>query len=101
MLRVTIVLLAVALSAMATIECDHWCKAPGDRTYCCGPHVEGGPHPPVEDRPIGCPSSIGCPFYPRGGPTLCPHDGFCLPRHKCCYDACLEHHTCQRPDYQG
>ncbi|KAK8732788.1 hypothetical protein OTU49_006926, partial [Cherax quadricarinatus] len=74
--------------------CQYWCKTPPpqDTAYCCSlpdrvypaPEVHSGSCPPA--RKV-------CPRIQL--PEVCPHDGACPQNQKCCWDVCLELHTCK------
>ncbi|ROT79124.1 antimicrobial peptide type 2 precursor IIb [Penaeus vannamei] len=76
----------------------YWCKTPQNQAYCCEdghdpvsqPFVKPGSCPPVRPQ---CPP-VRSGFRP---PNQCSNDSRCPGHEKCCYDTCLEHHTCKAP----
>nr|UCR17160.1 crustin 164 [Rimicaris sp.] len=103
MARLTVLVLLLVVAVLGAEgghqqrDCLYWCKRPNKSVYCCGTD-------PYTD--YGNPSSIHggfCPQYAaecphtRGfaAPQVCPFDGFCQRTSKCCYDTCLDHHTCK------
>ncbi|XP_068217652.1 uncharacterized protein [Palaemon carinicauda] len=106
MVRMMILFALVAMSAATSVyrpitppprDCVHWCTNPiTNSRYCCNDGT--GIQHPIEDRPGRCPEHR--PFCPRdgvtAGPALCAHDGYCSNLgSKCCWDTCLQHHTCK------
>ncbi|XP_027238759.1 uncharacterized protein [Penaeus vannamei] len=86
------------VGAPATSGCRFWCRTPHGQAYCCEnvnqPHsipgvVKPGQCPPV--RPF-CP-----PVRSFGPPITCSSDGSCGGVDKCCFDTCLQEHTCKPP----
>jgi len=84
-------------------SCRYWCRTPQGQSYCCEsgqdlpslPSVKPGQCPPV--RPQCPPTRAG--FRP---PTQCSNDSRCPGAEKCCFDTCLQHHTCKLPtSYYG
>ncbi|XP_063597669.1 uncharacterized protein LOC134774237 [Penaeus indicus] len=79
-------------------SCRYWCKTPQNQAYCCEdesdhvsqPFVKPGSCPPVRPQ---CPP-VRSGFRP---PNQCSNDSRCPGHEKCCYDTCLEHHTCKAP----
>merc|ERR1712243_350383 len=79
-------------------SCRYWCRTPQGQAYCCEggnevaslPTVKPGQCPPV--RPQCPPTRFG--FRP---PQQCSNDSRCPGREKCCFDTCLQHHTCKAP----
>ncbi|XP_042888360.1 uncharacterized protein LOC122263801 [Penaeus japonicus] len=79
-------------------SCRYWCKTPQNQAYCCEdgndpvsqPFVKPGKCPPVRPQ---CPP-VRSGFRP---PNQCSNDSRCPGYEKCCYDTCLEHHTCKAP----
>merc|ERR1711962_473158 len=72
-------------------SCRYWCRTPQSQSYCC----ESGQGPPV--RPQCPPTRAG--FRP---PAQCSNDSRCPGAEKCCFDTCLQHHTCKLPtSYYG
>jgi len=79
-------------------SCRYWCRTPQGQSYCCEsgqdlpslPSVKPGQCPPV--RPQCPPTRAG--FRP---PTQCSNDSRCPSAEKCCFDTCLQHHTCKLP----
>jgi len=77
--------------------CRYWCRTPQGQAYCCeGTNqsqsfvgVKPGNCPPV--RPV-CP-----PTRNFGPPSPCSNDGSCSGVDKCCFDTCLQQHTCKAP----
>lgn len=74
-------------------ECRNWCKTYLPRVYCCDA--------PLADvlKPGHCPPlRSSCPvlghYLP---PSTCSDDGSCPGVDKCCYDNCLQQHTCSSP----
>nr|AFI56572.1 crustin [Scylla tranquebarica]UFQ20537.1 crustin protein [Scylla serrata] len=80
-------------------DCKHWCKDNNEALYCCGP--PGITYPPlIREHPGKCPSVRStCTGVRSSRPKLCPHDGACDFRSKCCYDACVEHHVCKTVEF--
>merc|ERR1712198_240504 len=78
-------------------SCRYWCKTPQGQAYCCEganepialPSVNPGRCPPVRPQ---CPPVRN--FRP---PTTCSNDSKCRGAEKCCYDTCLQEHTCKLP----
>ncbi|XP_069950706.1 uncharacterized protein [Cherax quadricarinatus] len=74
--------------------CQYQCTRPEGNlkgtTYCCGPDY---PLMREENHAGRCPKQRPCSHDSR--PHMCPHDGFCPRDHKCCFDTCLEYHTCK------
>merc|ERR1712198_64433 len=78
-------------------SCRYWCKTPQGQAYCCEganepialPSVKPGRCPPVRPQ---CPPVRN--FRP---PTTCSNDSKCRGAEKCCYDTCLQEHTCKLP----
>ncbi|XP_037799606.1 uncharacterized protein LOC119594627 [Penaeus monodon] len=104
MIRVFL-LLAVAAVVFATGTgsadgCRYFCKKwrPGDEkrpSYCCDDGTVSDPPPPAEHSGF-CPDiRHHCLRTGNKPPNACPHDGFCPPHQKCCWDTCLDHHTCK------
>jgi len=84
-------------------SCRYWCRTPQGQSYCCEsgqdlptlPSVKPGQCPPV--RPQCPPTRAG--FRP---PAQCSNDSRCPGAEKCCFDTCLQHHTCKLPtSYYG
>merc|ERR1719175_133986 len=84
-------------------SCRYWCRTPQGQAYCCEggneiaslPTVKPGQCPPV--RPQCPPTRAG--FRP---PSQCSNDSRCPGAEKCCFDTCLQHHTCKLPtSYYG
>ncbi|CAL4178570.1 unnamed protein product, partial [Meganyctiphanes norvegica] len=79
-------------------SCRYWCRTPQGQAYCCEggnevaslPTVKPGQCPPV--RPQCPPTRLG--FRP---PQQCSNDSRCPGVEKCCFDTCLQHHTCKAP----
>jgi len=79
-------------------SCRYWCRTPQGQAYCCEggnevaslPTVKHGQCPPV--RPQCPPTRAG--FRP---PQQCSNDSRCPGQEKCCFDTCLQHHTCKAP----
>merc|ERR1712198_720707 len=79
-------------------SCRYWCRTPQGQAYCCEggnevaslPTVKPGQCPPV--RPQCPPTRAG--FRP---PQQCSNDSRCPGQEKCCFDTCLQHHTCKAP----
>jgi len=79
-------------------SCRYWCRTPQGQSYCCEhddevavlPTVKPGQCPPV--RPQCPPTRLG--FRP---PQQCSNDSRCPGVEKCCFDTCLQHHTCKAP----
>jgi len=89
--------------AASSGSCRYWCRTPQGQSYCCEsgqdlpslPSVKPGQCPPV--RPQCPPTRAG--FRP---PTQCSNDSRCPGAEKCCFDTCLQHHTCKLPtSYYG
>ncbi|CAL4198188.1 unnamed protein product [Meganyctiphanes norvegica] len=83
-------------------SCRYWCRTPQGQAYCCEggnqpvsrPTVKPGQCPPVRPQ---CPPTRG--FRP---PSQCSNDSRCPGSEKCCFDTCLQHHTCKPPtSYYG
>merc|ERR1719378_1121939 len=78
-------------------SCRYWCRTPQGQAYCCEggnevaslPTVKPGQCPPVRPQ---CPPTRG--FRP---PQQCSNDSRCPGVEKCCFDTCLQHHTCKAP----
>ncbi|KAK8732790.1 hypothetical protein OTU49_006928 [Cherax quadricarinatus] len=79
--------------------CSYYCIKPEGpnkgASYCCSPpHV---PLLPEQKHPGRCPPPLK--ECTRGFiPKICPHDGHCPYGQKCCFDTCLDLHTC-KPAY--
>merc|ERR1712179_101162 len=79
-------------------SCRYWCRTPQGQAYCCEggnevaslPTLKPGQCPPV--RPQCPPTRLG--FRP---PQQCSNDSRCPGVEKCCFDTCLQHHTCKAP----
>merc|ERR1711970_47057 len=79
-------------------SCRYWGRTPQGQAYCCEggnevaslPTVKPGQCPPV--RPQCPPTRFG--FRP---PQQCSNDSRCPGAEKCCFDTCLQHHTCKAP----
>merc|ERR1711972_560545 len=89
--------------ASSSGSCRYWCRTPQGQSYCCEsgqdlpslPSVKPGQCPPV--RPQCPPTRAG--FRP---PAQCSNDSRCPGAEKCCFDTCLQHHTCKLPtSYYG
>nr|AEB54630.1 crustin 2 [Procambarus clarkii] len=76
--------------------CNYYCTKPEGPNkgakYCCGPEFlplireekhNGFCPPPLKDCTRILP------------PQVCPHDGHCPINQKCCFDICLDLHTCK------
>merc|ERR1711970_488101 len=78
-------------------SCRRWCRTPQGQAYCCeganepisAAVTKQGQCPPV--RPSCPPTRFGQP------PRQCSSDGGCVGLDKCCFDTCLQHHTCKPP----
>merc|ERR1712033_134974 len=78
-------------------SCRRWCRTPQGQAYCCeganepisAAITKQGQCPPV--RPSCPPTRFGQP------PRQCSSDGGCAGFDKCCFDTCLQHHTCKPP----
>merc|ERR1712179_345862 len=78
-------------------SCRRWCHTPQGQAYCCeganepisAAVTKQGQCPPV--RPSCPPTRFGQP------PRTCSSDGGCGGYDKCCFDTCLQHHTCKPP----
>merc|ERR1739840_35538 len=76
-------------------SCRYWCRTPQGQAYCCEggnevaslPTVKPGQCPPVRPQ---CPPTRN--FRP---PQQCSNDSRCPGAEKCCFDTCLQHHTCK------
>nr|QOL09952.1 type Ib crustin cruIb-1 [Penaeus vannamei] len=90
--------IVLALLVAASSACRYYCKTLSDETYCC----DGGKdYNPPEYHDGNCPKVRSfCPRIEGGSrrPDVCPHDGACQPYEKCCFDTCLDHHTCKLAD---
>ena len=82
--------------------CRYWCRTPQGQAYCCENanqvqslvFTKPGLCPPVRDFCPPTRSNIG-------PPAPCSNDGSCLGVDKCCYDVCLNQHTCKAPHGVG
>merc|ERR1739842_222316 len=78
-------------------SCRRWCRTPQGQAYCC----EGGNEPltAAVTKPGQCPPvRPSCPPTRNfGPPRTCSSDGACGGLDKCCFDTCLQHHTCKPP----
>ncbi|CAL4159464.1 unnamed protein product, partial [Meganyctiphanes norvegica] len=82
-------------------SCRRWCRTPQGQAYCCeeanqplqAAVLKQGYCPPVRPQ---CPPTRG--FLP---PRQCSSDGGCAGYDKCCFDVCLQHHTCKPPINNG
>jgi len=84
-------------------SCRYWCRSPQNQYYCCegqNQQIGGGQVgtkqgfcPPV--RPSCPPTRI------HGPPRQCSNDYACTGVDKCCFDTCLQHHTCKPPQGYG
>nr|XP_053657204.1 uncharacterized protein LOC128706255 isoform X1 [Cherax quadricarinatus] len=79
--------------------CNYYCRKPagphrGD-FYCCGP--ESLPIIREQRHPGRCPPALTTCTSRRAfaAPPVCPHDGHCPRAQKCCFDTCLDYHTCK------
>nr|AGU01544.1 antimicrobial peptide type 2 precursor IIb [Pandalus japonicus] len=85
------------LGGSSSGSCRYWCRTPEGPNYCCEgsrdhitfPTVKAGVCPPVRPQ---CP-----PIRNFGAPTICSNDSKCPGLEKCCFDTCLQHHTCKLP----
>jgi len=75
-------------------NCRYWCKTPQNQYYCCeNPNQQTGGN--VGTKPGSCPAvRPSCPPT-RVRPRPCSNDYSCPGSDKCCYDTCLQHHTCK------
>ncbi|XP_069163092.1 uncharacterized protein [Procambarus clarkii] len=88
--------------------CNYYCIKPAgpnaNAAYCCGP--PGLPVLKEEIHAGKCPSALSIctrapTFFARDIsrnipiPQVCPHDGHCPRNQKCCFDTCLDIHTCK------
>merc|ERR1712179_189299 len=91
-LRMMIVAVAV-VGCVVGQDCARWCKDDQGRLYCCssGPvgtsEVHPGTCPPIRKQ---CTDALR---FQR--PQVCSDDGECAYSSKCCFDKCLDHHTCK------
>jgi len=82
-------------SGSSSGSCRYWCRTPQGQAYCCEggnevaslPTVKPGQCPPVRPQ---CPPTRN--FRP---PQQCSNDSRCPGAEKCCFDTCLQHHTCK------
>ncbi|CAL4150860.1 unnamed protein product, partial [Meganyctiphanes norvegica] len=86
-----------AVTASGSASCRRWCRTPQGQAYCCESSNE--PLTPAVTKPGRChPVLPACPpirgFAP---PRQCSSDGACPGVDKCCFDNCLQHHTCKPP----
>nr|CAH10349.1 putative Carcinin-like antibacterial protein [Homarus gammarus] len=109
MLRLLVVMTVVTVALGTSIlphtpSCVFWCNFPdgvnAGASYCCinSNHriVENTSPEPHAGR---CAKHVFCArgdFTPPA-PIRCGHDDYCPYHEKCCYDACLKHHTCKGP----
>ncbi|CAL4181924.1 unnamed protein product [Meganyctiphanes norvegica] len=93
LLRLLFVAVAVVGCVVAQ-DCARWCKDDQGRAYCChdgrdtvgNSEVHHGHCPPI--RKV-------CPATRFQSPQVCSDDGECAYSSKCCFDKCLDHHTCK------
>ncbi|XP_045614525.1 uncharacterized protein [Procambarus clarkii] len=89
-----VLVLAATVVVMTSGSCQYWCKTPPplNAVYCCSLADRVYPEPQL--RPGSCPPARKeCPRSQI--PEVCPHDGACPQKQKCCWDTCLELHTCK------
>merc|ERR1712212_684242 len=87
----------IALQQSGSSSCRRWNRTPQGQAYCAeganepltAAITKQGQCPPV--RP-SCP-----PTRNFGPPRTCSSDGACPNFDKCCFDTCLQHHTCKPP----
>ncbi|XP_045614709.1 uncharacterized protein [Procambarus clarkii] len=104
MLCIVVVTMVVAASLARphddTRDCHTYCVKPEGRhrgsTYCCGPdqvpYLKEEKHRGVCEAPLK-----RCSKRPAARTKMCPHDGHCPTNQKCCFDTCLDYHTCKPP----
>ncbi|KAK8732805.1 hypothetical protein OTU49_006935 [Cherax quadricarinatus] len=97
MLRFVVLTLLVAMviGQAKNSGCNYFCTKPEGPNkgahYCCSPPFI--PLKPEEKHPGKCPPPLkDCT---RIIPQVCPHDGHCPFNQKCCFDTCLDLHTCK------
>ncbi|KAK4304946.1 hypothetical protein Pmani_023135 [Petrolisthes manimaculis] len=69
------------------------------QAYCCENNNEAVAHYPSV-KPGRCPAvRPQCPPVRSGfrPPATCSSDSKCSGSEKCCFDTCLQHHTCKQP----
>nr|AME17866.1 CruI-1 [Penaeus japonicus] len=98
------VLLSVAaavITALVPVDrgCRQYCKKwrPNDEerpAYCCDDGLIQ-PQPTETNNRGDCPDIRTHCLRFKGPPNVCAHDGFCPSHQKCCWDTCLDHHTCK------
>ncbi|KAK4314666.1 hypothetical protein Pmani_014050 [Petrolisthes manimaculis] len=77
--------------------CRYTCKDPEGKVYCCR-FGDDEIITPTGPKPGSCPPvRQKCPERGFFDPSVCSHDSICPGSQKCCYDRCLEHHTCKPP----
>jgi len=80
-------------------SCRYWCRNPQNQYYCCeGQNQQiGGGGGQVGTKPGSCPPvRPNCPpTRIFGPPRQCSNDYACTGSDKCCFDTCLQHHTCK------
>nr|CCE46014.1 putative crustin-like antimicrobial peptide [Nephrops norvegicus] len=108
MLRLLVVMtvVTVALGSGHTPSCIYWCNFPkavnAGASYCCINSNHNIVENTNEPHPGRCVAHTFCARskvpgqqdYPLA-PVRCGHDDYCPYHEKCCYDACLKHHTCK------
>ncbi|XP_042235531.1 uncharacterized protein LOC121875164 [Homarus americanus] len=109
MLRLLVVMTVVTVALGSSIipntpSCVFWCNYPNDvnagASYCC---INSNNNIIENTNPAGnpgrCVKHSFCARIERKPltPIRCGHDDYCPNNEKCCYDACLGHHTCKAP----
>ncbi|CAL4093116.1 unnamed protein product [Meganyctiphanes norvegica] len=94
LLRVLVVAVAVVACVVGK-DCVRWCKDDQSRSYCC--HDGNRPILDSEVHPGTCPPiRKECTDALRiNSPQICSDDAECGFYSKCCFDKCLDHHTCK------
>jgi len=93
-----LVAVAGAIAAPSFNEgCSRWCRTPSDEVYCCHEgaidEYDNQPFKRQGRCPRPRPSCVNA--FNFGSPQVCSDDSECGFKQKCCYDTCLEHHTCK------
>ncbi|XP_042219313.1 41 kDa spicule matrix protein-like [Homarus americanus] len=77
--------------------CRNWCRTDKGQAYCCETASE--PESPFSIKFGMCPPRRPACLDVRsvGPPSSCSSDGTCSGIEKCCFDVCLQQHTCKPP----
>ena len=80
--------------------CRFWCRTPQGQAYCCEDVNQAQTQ--VVTKPGVCPPiRPSCPPTRSFPPASCSNDGSCVGVDKCCFDTCIQQHTCKPPQGIG